>query len=46
MFRCIEDCGQEAGWIIVVRLFLPFIGHIVMCYLISAAIYNYENEED
>lgn len=46
VFRCIEDCGQEAGWIIVVRLFLPFIGHIIMCHLISVAIYNYENEVD
>lgn len=46
VFRCIEDCGQEAGWIITARLFLPFIGHIIMCHLISIAIYNYENERD
>lgn len=46
VFRCIEDCGQEAGWIIAVRLFLQFIGHIIMCHLISIAIYNYENERD
>ena len=46
VFRCIEDCGQEAGGIIAVRLFLPFIGHIIMCHLISIAIYNYENERD
>lgn len=46
VFRYIEDCRQEAGWIIEVRLFLPFIGHIIMCHLISIAIYNYENERD